>query len=300
MPIPFACPHCGHQVMVADQYIGQTGPCARCGQSVTITSTPSFAAGGPQTKKGGGSSMGLVLGIIGGIALLAVLTCGGLGFFVFRASSTAVMSARSAAGRAQSMNNLKQIALAMHNYNDVHGSFPPAYLPDANGQPMHSWRVLILPYLDQAALYQQYRFDEPWNGPNNSQLAQMMPMPYQSFDGSLAAPLTRYVVLAGPGTMFEGSQAVKMQEVTDGLSLTLLAVETTTPTHWMAPTDLDVSEMSFAINDPARPAIGNSGQEGGANVSTADGAVRFVTPADTSPETLKGMSTRAGGEAVQY
>ena len=72
-------------------------------------------------------------------------------------------------------NNLKHIGLALLNYNDIFGCFPPAYTTDANGKPMHSWRVLILPFIEQQTLYKRYRFDEPWDGPNNSLLAKEMP-----------------------------------------------------------------------------------------------------------------------------
>ncbi len=76
----------------------------------------------------------------------------------------AVQSAGRVARRAVCQNNLKQIALALLYYHQTNGCFPPAYLADKNGKPMHSWRVLILPYLEQNSLYEQYRFDEPWDG----------------------------------------------------------------------------------------------------------------------------------------
>src|SRR5262249_42952585 len=79
------------------------------------------------------------------------------------------------ARRSQCKNNLKQIGLAMFNYHDAYGCFPPAYIADADGRPMHSWRVLLLPFLDEAARYRKYRFDEPWDGPNNSELATSVP-----------------------------------------------------------------------------------------------------------------------------
>ena len=73
--------------------------------------------------------------------------------------------------RSDCQGRLRQIALALQCYHDVYKSFPPAYVADETGKPMHSWRVLILPFLEQKALYDQYRFDEPWDGPNNGKLA---------------------------------------------------------------------------------------------------------------------------------
>ena len=91
----------------------------------------------------------------------------------------AVQQAREAARRTQCKNNLKQIGIALHSYHDVYKTFPPAYIPDEDGKPMHSWRVLILPFIEQQALYEQYDFNEPWDGPNNSQLANVVISVYQ-------------------------------------------------------------------------------------------------------------------------
>src|SRR5882757_2755439 len=90
----------------------------------------------------------------------------------------AVQAAREAARRAQCMNNLRQIGLALHNYHDQYNTFPPAYVADATGKPMHSWRVLLLPQLGEGQLYSEYDFSEPWDGPNNSRLLTRMPRVY--------------------------------------------------------------------------------------------------------------------------
>src|SRR5689334_18892035 len=81
-----------------------------------------------------------------------------------------VTRGRTQARQSQCRNNLKQIGIALHNYHDIFGSFPPAYIPDEYGHPKHSWRTLILAQLDQAPLYNSYRFDESWDGPHNSAL----------------------------------------------------------------------------------------------------------------------------------
>ena len=90
----------------------------------------------------------------------------------------AVQAAREAARRAQCTNNLKQIGLAMHNYASANGAFPPAAIYDANGKPLLSWRVLILPYLEQDSLYKQFHLAEPWDSPHNKRtlLAQVPPL----------------------------------------------------------------------------------------------------------------------------
>jgi hypothetical protein len=83
----------------------------------------------------------------------------------------AIRDAREAARRSNCKGELSQINLALFNYREVYGCFPPAYVADSTGRPMHSWRVLILPFIDHAPLYNEYRFDEPWDGANNRQLS---------------------------------------------------------------------------------------------------------------------------------
>src|SRR5262245_60656054 len=100
-------------------------------------------------------------------ALVAVFT----GFALACLLLPAVQSPGGGGRRATCANNLRNISLALCQYHDIHGTFPPAYITDEDGRPMHSWRVLLLPYLDQHSVYRQYRFDEPWDGPNNSALA---------------------------------------------------------------------------------------------------------------------------------
>src|SRR5262249_13538594 len=85
-----------------------------------------------------------------------------------------VQHAREAARSLQCMGHLNQLHVAFHNYHDTYGCFPPAYVADANGKPIHSWRVLMLPFIDEVHLYEKYRFDEPWNGPNNRRLANQL------------------------------------------------------------------------------------------------------------------------------
>src|SRR4051794_3818491 len=110
---------------------------------------------------------GIVLGGLGStLVVLAVL----IALLV-----PAVQAAREAARRSQCVNNLKQIGLAMHNYNSAYDVFPPAVITDPDGKPLLSWRVLLLPFLDEQALYEQFKLDEPWDSPNNKPLLSRMP-----------------------------------------------------------------------------------------------------------------------------
>ncbi len=93
----------------------------------------------------------------------------------------AVQAARQAARRTVSMNNLKQIALAMLNYVEAKGAFPPAYIADkTTGKPLLSWRVAILPYLEREDLFKEFHLDEPWDSQHNKALIPRMPRVYRS------------------------------------------------------------------------------------------------------------------------
>lgn len=240
MPLSFTCPHCGHQSNVADQYAGQTGPCAGCGKTITIPSSPEAALSGMAPavavapSRGRGTNVVLVIVAVVGLAFAAVCAIG----ILLALLLPAVQAAREAARRSQCANNMKQITLAMLNYNEVYGTFPPAYLADENGRPMHSWRVLLLPFMEQEDLYEQYNFDEPWDGPSNSLLAAQIPAVYRCPSAMLAADETHYVVVDGPGYIFEGDGACEIEDIVDGTSNTILIVEAPdNSVNWMQPVD---------------------------------------------------------------
>jgi Protein of unknown function (DUF1559) len=198
------------------------------------------------------------------------------------------------------VNSLKQIALALHNYHARYGSFPPAFIADASGRPMHSWRVLILPFLAEGSLYDRYDFREPWDGPNNIRLLGKMPRLFacpSHWGDSSPTDRTNYAAITGPGTMFPGAETTDFGRVSDGSSNTLLIVEAeNVDIPWTAPVDLDVRTMSFKINDRKRPSL-SSRHPGGANVSSVEGSVRFL-PERAPPDMLRALITRAGGEKI--
>jgi prepilin-type processing-associated H-X9-DG protein len=203
--------------------------------------------------------------------------------------------------RPQCLNYLHNIALALHNYHANYGSLPPAYLADGNGRPMHSWRVLILPYLDRPDLYQAYRFDEPWYGPNNSKLHNLIVDLFNCPEdhGGRKSTETSYVAVVGNETLWPGDHAVKLDDITDGLGNTLLVVEIAdSGIHWMEPRDLHVAQMSRTINGKSGQGI-SSGHPGGAVVGFADGRVRFLSE-KTPPATIGALLTIRGGEKIPH
>jgi hypothetical protein len=300
MPIPFTCPHCGLETSVADQYAGQSGPCSGCGQTVTV---PAFSGAAPFAAPVAPAKSSMSVGLIVLIVVLVLLVPVGFLFLLVCSgmltglSLPAVQAAREAARRAQCTNNLKQIGLAMHNYHDTYKCFPPAYIPDEDGEPMHSWRVLILPFMEQGYVYDQYNFDEPWDSPANLALADTMINPYQC-PSSPASDLseTSYAVIEGPGALFDGPNAYKISDVTDGTSNTIMVVEVAgSGIHWMEPRDLELEQLDLQINGPNGDIQSN--HPGGVNATIADGSVRFLSETIDSG-ILDALITRSGGERV--
>ena len=142
-------------------------------------------------------------------------------------------------------NCVKSLAIALNNYESKWKELPPAITYDSNGKPMHSWRVLILPHLEEERLYKLYSFDEPWDGPNNSKLMSQMPRIYGCpflYDRPGSEFKTSYRVLIDQRTCFPPNGSRRFDEIRDGLSNTLLVVESNQPVPWMAPIDPTVSE----------------------------------------------------------
>ncbi|MAV34344.1 MAG: hypothetical protein CMJ59_02705 [Planctomycetaceae bacterium] len=299
MTIPFTCPHCGQSMQVADNYAGQTGPCQACGQTITIPPRQVAAAeqGVPSAglrPSGAGMGIGLIVMVVMG-GLMVVLVVGAIAVALLL---PAVSTAREAARRAQCMNQLKQISLAFHNYHDTYGTLPPAYIEDADGRPMHSWRVLILPFLEQQAIYDDYRFDEPWDSPHNSQVT-AQPVPIYSCPSSNGSPgntQTSYMLITGKETLFEGQQATSFGKITDGTANTILAVEVQGQgVHWASPIDLDVERVTSLLGSGSGGI--DSPHPNGANVAMADGSVRHLR-FDVSAAEIEAQVTPRGGEAV--
>jgi hypothetical protein len=206
----------------------------------------------------------------------------------------AVQKVREAAGRSQSQNNLKQLALGMLNYQPVNGGrFPAAAICDKNGRPLLSWRVAILPYIEQEHLYKQFKLDEPWDGPNNKRLLAQMPLVYRvPSEGLQASDTTHYKVFVGNGAAFDKTRGYSIQDFTDGMSNTILIIEAPAmPVPWTMPDDID-----FNPNKPMKGLLGIPAS-GGCSVALADGSLRLVKP-QVSENTLKAAITRNGRDAL--
>jgi prepilin-type processing-associated H-X9-DG protein len=206
--------------------------------------------------------------------------------------------------RAGCTNNLSQIAKALSNYEAKHGRFPPAYSVDKDGRPLHSWRVLLLPYLEEEELYKQLRRDEPWDSPHNKAVFDAAPMPKvfscpteRRERGEEGEKETSYVMIVGPGTISDGANSARLEDIKDGASNTIAVAEMSgSGIHWAEPRDLKGDEMSYRINDPDQPRI-RSRHGGMANAAFCDGSVKFLAES-IPPELIKALTTIAGGEDV--
>ncbi len=224
-------------------------------------------------------------------ALFLLLAIGSVaGGMLFRA----VAAARAAAARMQCSGLLCQINCALHAYHEEFRCFPPAYIAGPGGKPMHSWRILVMKYLDPD-VFHAYDLQEPWNGPNNSRLAKgagarLFQCPAGSQIGSI---YTNYVVIVGQQTVFPGSQCVSLEQIPDsrepGVRDTILVVEiATSDIPWMEPCDLQFDQMSFRINGNSPPSI-SSYHPGGANLTTRGSSSGKWFPETTDTESLKNL-----------
>ena len=224
---------------------------------------------------------GIVMGALGVILFLPMMLIALL--------LPAVQKVREAAVRVQSANNLKQMALAMHNYHDSYNGLPAAAGAAEGRDPMSaglSWRVTLLPFLDEKALYRRFNLDEPWDSPNNRPLLEQMPKVYADPGQADPPGMTRYRVFVGSSTplmMPQGPRPARgrrLPEFTNGLSNTILIVEAADAVPWTKP-----DELVFAPDQPL-PRLKPS--RSGANVAMADGSVRPIL-ADTPEADLRAM-----------
>jgi prepilin-type processing-associated H-X9-DG protein len=210
----------------------------------------------------------------------------------------AVQKVREAAGRASSSNNLKQIGIAVHNYHDVMGKFP-ADIKDKTGKAILSWRVEILPYIEQENVYRMVKRDEPWDSPANKEMAKVQIKTFMSpnatnnqVEGGYG--VTHYRGVKGKGMAFDPTvKQLRFVDFTDGTSNTIMVVESGDPVAWMRPDDLTIPEKG------PLPRFDVPGRPGQFNALFADGSVRWINRANLNDADLRAYFTRNGGEVVR-
>ncbi len=320
--VQFRC-RCGKMLQASEANAGRDAQCPACG---ALTPIPSFSEApaparraGPEEddrprrrsrreddederrpQSGGTTALYVILGVVG----FFVLGCGGLAFGAYWLLSGAVGSVRSAASRMQEQNNLKQITIALHAYHDTNGRLPlgAAYRDPKTGKALLSWRVAILPFVEEQNLFTQFKLDEPWDGPNNSRLLARVPRAYQRPGETPSADgLTHYLAVTGRGTAFDeafkgaltapGSTrrlGLRFADFTDGLSNTLMVVTAAQGVPWTKPDDFDIDAGPIGGRLDTR--------YGGTNVAMGDGFTRLMTARGEGQ--WRAMMTAAGGEPV--
>lgn len=300
MPIQFTCPHCGFQTNVAERFGGQTGSCASCRKAIAIPGKPVHT---PKT----GSTLKFT-GLVAALGALGIVAIGGALFFlIFQAADTrpvpvavvanttgtAVASPKTL-GRCS--DNVAKIGEAFEAYHEQKGHYPPAYTTDESGNPLHSWRVLILPHLDEHELYARFDLTKPWNDPMNIFLAREMPRVFQCPGEPSKTDETSYMMIVGEEFLFHKDRKATKDDLKDGAASTLLVVEVKqSVAQWVEPVDLN--EQNIDWNRNGRFGIGSEHSADGFYALTADGKVHHIGDS-VSPDALKGMATREGGETI--
>ena len=257
---------------------------------VFITGLPAFILGviglsdinrsSGRVKGNGLAIAGLTIGAIGCLILGPLY----LSLFV-----PAVQAARAAAQRAVCTSHMKEIGVGFHNYSLKEGHLPASSINDAQGNPLLSWRVAILPYVGQEDLYKQFKLNEPWDSPTNLALVAQIPAVYRCLSDLVdSSGTTRYQAIVGDGTIFEGGMSRTIGEITDGPGNTLIVVEAKTPVPWTKPADIDITQVGSAVGSP-HPRVYNG--------LFADGVGKPLS-VQNSPAILRAFATRAGGEVL--
>ena len=228
----------------------------------------------------------IVFGILAGL-LVILLLCGGI-IAVFL-----LPTARLTARRMQCSNNLKQIVLALHNYEATYKSLPPAYTVDSDGNKLHSWRTLILPYLEQSQLYSSIDLSLPWDHPRNA-FAFNLDIPcFKCPDSKLPTGFTTYLAIVESAAAFTGDTSTKFSDISDGLANTAMVYESdkADAVHWMDPSDGDIQAFVDAFA-PRKAGSNSHAHLFGKNCAMCDGSVQFLE-LETSPNELRAMTTKA-------
>lgn len=203
-----------------------------------------------------------------------------------------VIQLQTGAERMQTFNHLKQIGIAVHIYHDVNKELPPAVFRSKDGMALLSWRVHLLPYLDQEKLYRQFKLNEPWDSPHNKTLIDKMPAVFRSPRSKAGPGKTTYLAPVNATTMWGDPKVKRILDIHDGTSNTIMLVEVD-DNHaviWTKPEDLQV--------DPRQPLRGLRFDEAGVFATLfADGSVRAL-PRTITPAILNALFSARGGEVV--
>jgi hypothetical protein len=167
-------------------------------------------------------------------------------------------------------NQLKQITLALLNYETAHQHFPAAAITDKNGKALLSWRVAILPFIEEGKLYKEFKLNEPWDSKHNKALLKRMPKTYAPVSLKAAKSYTTFFrAFVGNGAIFEANRGTRIFEITDGTANTIHVVEAGEAVPWTKP-----DELPYEPKKPL-PKLGAMFKDG-FYAAFADGTVRLI------------------------
>lgn len=304
MPFNFTCPYCFKKTLVAEELVGQSGPCAGCGKQVTIPRPPTdFPAhvhpvGEPRPseispQRAERLKRMATAAKLAGFLLFSVVMIGFVLFLLW----PSLVGLKLRRDKIACMNNLQLIVNALNEYAAEYGSYPPPVTFDATGAPMHSWRVLILPQLGHLDLYTSYNMEEPWDSLHNASLLPRCPSVYLTPGSNGVVSEGNYFLVTGQGTVFPPTGPLGPSAIGDGVENTLLVVESDNPIfEWTNPIDIDVQKLNPTIGAAGQNTIGGS-HSGGATMCFADGTPGWL-PNDLDPILLDSIISPAGGEPV--
>ncbi|KAA1260470.1 hypothetical protein LF1_30100 [Rubripirellula obstinata] len=298
MPFLFTCPHCETKTQVDDQYSGKQGQCVSCGGEITL---PRFASA-TKTKSKPARRDSKLISVLAATAVCSLIL-GSLLFAIIRFGGQTMATLSNSREQTTSMRNLEKIAAAMNAYAADHGTYPAPMTVNSNGTPLHSWRVLLLPYLGEEDLYDRINLRLPWDHAENAMVMQYSaPLVYQhpssTNNGFGSGPA--YFLITGTGTLFPPTGPLSPNDVTDDVTQTLLVVEgspVTPPMSWAEPVDLPFSMMTGRL-------AGNPGSEpgglleGGVAAATVDGRGHFIRD-EIAPADFLSLVTPTGGERLR-
>ncbi|MEM6690315.1 MAG: DUF1559 domain-containing protein [Planctomycetota bacterium] len=299
----FVCPHCNAITEVSPEFMGMVGECYQCGATIETPVDGTAPSSNERAKSVAQPSKKRYMPL--GIAILLVLGLVTTVYTFFRAGAATMRSLSDARLLGDTQRELAQIAEALRNYEADYGSLPPAVTRDDTGKAMHSWRVLLLPYLGEQGIYDAYDLDLPWDDQKNLDAMQWnMPAVYRhpgdaNSNGWSDIKTPGYSLISGNGTLFPASGGLSFNQVTDPAEQTILVVESkifTPLKSWTEPFDVDFGKMRGTLRNSVGNEIGGY-VEGQAVVATIDGRVHILDQRHSS-QTVLALITPNGGERL--
>jgi hypothetical protein len=296
MPFEFVCPFCHQKTKVEDRFAGKSGPCASCGQTITMPSynkngmleRPIIAA---KKKDPIALPRSRLPYIVAASCIATLLLAVSIGLVV---SWPYFQKRAMIAAQDRDIDNMKQIVDALNSYAAKYGTYPTPTVVDKAGTPLYSWRVLILPFLGYEDLYKEFQLDKPHDHPSNLSLLSKMPKEFASPNtDALSAQQSNYVLLTGAGTLFPASGPLTPKNTDDP---TLLLVQTREGLgNWMEPGDIDVDR---GVRPGPRPMRDIGGIQKDSFVSVSTSGESFRIPNSVPANVLDSLISPNGNENV--